>query len=507
MDWTQGYASGTPYTSGHYREQSPSFLAYLCALHGYTPPDASAPFSYCELGFGRGLTLLVQAAAHPHAQFYGNDFNPGHVAEAQQLARAAQLDNVHLFEHDFATMAQAELGLPQFDFITLHGIYSWVNAENRQHLQRFIQRFLKPGGIVYISYNALPGWSGMAPLQHLFARYAEANPGPAERQVAGARQLLEALAEHDSAYFKDQPGAARRLASFNQTSVNYLVHEYLHPHWRAFYFDQVAAALGSAKLQFVTRASAATIYENLLFTPPQLAMLAGIADPILRETVRDYVLNIGFRGDVYMRGAVRMAPAAHLAWLKSFAVVAREVKPEQRYTTRVLGREMQGKREHFDAVYQALATGPQTLAALCSLPAFAHSAHVVPLQVMNLMIEGGHVLPVLPGWVADGSAAWRLNRAVAARAQTSDEWQYLASPYGSGVHSHLIERLVLHALLQGMAPSAAAIAPWVGQRLGELRAQIPGAGVAGEHQALVQSAVADVLNQSLPAWRRLHLLP
>lgn len=39
-------------------------------------------------------------------------------------------------------------GLPQFDFITLHGIYTWVSRENRQHIVDFIARYLKPGGIV-----------------------------------------------------------------------------------------------------------------------------------------------------------------------------------------------------------------------------------------------------------------------------------------------------------------------------------------------------------------------
>ena len=49
----------------------------------------------------------------------------------------------------------------------MHGIWSWINDANRQHILKFIARFLKPGGATYVSYNAKPGYSPIAPLREL----------------------------------------------------------------------------------------------------------------------------------------------------------------------------------------------------------------------------------------------------------------------------------------------------------------------------------------------------
>ena len=99
MDWTAGYASDIEYTAGFYREQSPTFLNFACVLNGYEPIPLDQPFTYFELGFGRGLTANLLAASNPIGEFYAADFNPAHVAGAQQLANAAQLKNLRLLEN------------------------------------------------------------------------------------------------------------------------------------------------------------------------------------------------------------------------------------------------------------------------------------------------------------------------------------------------------------------------------------------------------------------------
>jgi len=70
MDWTAGYASDIEYTSGFYREQSPTWLNFVSLLNGIQPIDIAESFNYFELGFGRGLTAQILAAGHPQGQFY-----------------------------------------------------------------------------------------------------------------------------------------------------------------------------------------------------------------------------------------------------------------------------------------------------------------------------------------------------------------------------------------------------------------------------------------------------
>jgi SAM-dependent methyltransferase len=165
MDWTAGYASDIEYVSGYYKEQNPDVLNLVSILNNVEPLPHLQAFRYFELGFGRGQTLNMLAAANPNGQFYGADFNPAHVVGAQKMASNAELHNCHLLENSFEELAKgARPELPQFDYIALHGIWTWVTKENQQYIVDFIGRYLKPGGIVYVSYNALPGWQAAMPL-------------------------------------------------------------------------------------------------------------------------------------------------------------------------------------------------------------------------------------------------------------------------------------------------------------------------------------------------------
>ena len=72
----------------------------------------------------------------------------------------------------FAEFA-ARSDLPQFDIIGLHGIWTWISDENGRVIVDLIRRRLRPGGIVYISYNCLPGWAASMPLRHLMKLHAD----------------------------------------------------------------------------------------------------------------------------------------------------------------------------------------------------------------------------------------------------------------------------------------------------------------------------------------------
>src|SRR5262249_33239779 len=149
-----------------YAELAPGFLAFACARQGVRPPRLGAGTRYLELGCGQGYGLALLAAANPAMDFIGVDFNPAHIAGARRLAEAAGLTNV-AFE-DFGSGQVLDLPaerLGRFDIVVLHGVYSWVSAENRAAIVEILDRAVTPGGLVYVSYNALPGWSANAPLQ------------------------------------------------------------------------------------------------------------------------------------------------------------------------------------------------------------------------------------------------------------------------------------------------------------------------------------------------------
>ncbi|MGO4837151.1 class I SAM-dependent methyltransferase, partial [Rhizobiaceae sp. 2RAB30] len=130
--WNDGYVSDIEYLPGFYVDQSPAHLDLVCLLRNVEPPVAPGePFRYCELGCGVGESALAIAAANPGSEVWGFDFNPAHIARGRELARSGGVGNIRLEEASFEELAREDrFGLPLFDYITLHGVWAWISAEN-----------------------------------------------------------------------------------------------------------------------------------------------------------------------------------------------------------------------------------------------------------------------------------------------------------------------------------------------------------------------------------------
>ncbi len=64
--------------------------------------------------------------------------------QAALHADALELDNFTFHEASFEQLLTQEL--PGFDFIVLHGVYSWVGAKARARFARFCARSSIPAG-------------------------------------------------------------------------------------------------------------------------------------------------------------------------------------------------------------------------------------------------------------------------------------------------------------------------------------------------------------------------
>ncbi|HEY3256342.1 MAG TPA: class I SAM-dependent methyltransferase, partial [Polyangiaceae bacterium] len=198
MDWTHGYVQSVDYTHHYCRELSPSLLAFACLSRGIASSLADRPLKYLELGFGQGLSLNIHAAASS-GEFWGTDFIPGHVLNARELA-AASSSAVRLFEDSFEELAQRS-DLPDFDVIGMHGTWSWISAQNRALVLEIVRKKLAPGGVFYLSYNALPGCAAELPLRNLLKLHAEQVSPPllgVPEKLDAALSFIRSLAEAGS---------------------------------------------------------------------------------------------------------------------------------------------------------------------------------------------------------------------------------------------------------------------------------------------------------------------
>jgi hypothetical protein len=303
--WTGGYVSGLDYIYDFQPEMGPRRveLALLCA--GLVPPRIATA---CELGFGQGMSVNLHAAAQA-VSWYGTDFSPAQVGFARELAAASGVD-AQLYDQSFAEFC-ARQDLPDFDLIALHGVWSWVNEENRTLIVDFLRRKLKVGGVAYVSYNVQPGFAPLIPLHPVLLGHAEAlgrpGAGPAPR-IDAALAFAERVLAMSPAYASAHPHTLDKLRSLRRQDRRYLAHEYMNANWTPTSFARVAEALAAAKLEYACSPNPEQAPEGLELTVEQRALLSEIPSTSYREVVRDLMVNRPFRIDYWVKGARRMAP-------------------------------------------------------------------------------------------------------------------------------------------------------------------------------------------------------
>lgn len=299
-DWNAGYVTDVNYTFGYYAELNPIRCRLPLLTAGHHAPKIE---NACELGFGQGLSVAIHAAAQSGVKWWGTDFNPAQASFAAEMARLSGSD-AQLYDEAFAEFC-SRTDLPDFEFIGLHGIWTWISDENRSILVDFIGRKLRPGGVLYISYNAYPGWSAAAPLRHLMKRHADVMGAPGQGVIAQTGQSLDfidKLFALNPAYVAANPAIVERLKGIQKQDRKYLAHEYMNRDWTPMYFAEVETWLADAKLTFTCSANTLDRMHNLNLTPDQTQFLQSIPDASLRETVRDYCVGQQFRRDYWVRG-------------------------------------------------------------------------------------------------------------------------------------------------------------------------------------------------------------
>src|SRR5215471_18473806 len=182
-----GYATDIPYLRDFKPPLAPAWLDHVALVAGVEPPARNSGFAWCDLGCGQGVTANILAATHPGGMFHAIDAMPRHIENARRLAAEAAISNVSFHAVDFTVAA--DLDLPPFDYIVAHGVYSWVDATSQRALRKFFDRRLKPGGLVYVSYNAMPGWTRDLPFQRVLRELAASFPGDSSARLAAAAEI------------------------------------------------------------------------------------------------------------------------------------------------------------------------------------------------------------------------------------------------------------------------------------------------------------------------------
>ncbi|WP_421988695.1 class I SAM-dependent methyltransferase [Roseococcus sp.] len=405
--WAHGYVADSPYTFAYQAAQAPGNLAMICAMMG-VDWQPTGRMTIADIGCGRGYTVNALAAANPGWSVIGLDYNPAHIAEAASLAERAQVGNATFVEADLAEMTDAEIDqLPELDMVTLHGVWTWVADPVRAGIVRLLSRRLKPGGLCYIGYNALPGFGADMALQRLFRHLAALQPlGTSPEKAHAAIPTIRALYESKPANLPPT-GMLNRICSDElKLDAAYLSHEFLTAHWRPVFFEDLCADLAPAKLDFVGSAGFHENVPDVIFSPEQRAIYDTLPMGPAREFLADLVLQRPFRRDVFVRGLRRTDPVAAL---DRIMLAACRTLPEASPKVAVPVGTAELDAELWEPIAAALKEGPQSLGRLRSLP---KGRNPNAAELLTLLGGAGYVLPFLRD-VGPSEVTQRFNRIVA----------------------------------------------------------------------------------------------
>jgi SAM-dependent methyltransferase len=508
-NWTDGYVSDIEYMDGWYAEQMPAHLDIASLLSATEPPVAPGePFRYCELGCGSGKSAATVAATCPHAEVWGIDFNPAHIARARSLSEEGGLDNLHLEDWTFASVAGPHgAALPRFHYIAMHGVWSWISPENQRHIVDFIDAHLEPGGLVYITYNALPGWHNVAPMQRMIRTLAMTQDGRSDDRVTAAVGLIRQMTDAGAgALLAEQLTRLEEMC--RKDDVAYVAHEYLNEYWQPCYHIDVAKALAPARLTFAGSANIFDNYPDICLTKQQRELIDG--SPLdLQETVRDFFMERTFRRDIFVRGA-RTIPARRLEGrLRSVRLTAtvppgalsREIKVP-------LGGATLGE-PFYEPALKLIAEGVPTLDEIFTHVERAKST-ATAREAIGMLVGSKQAMSVTT--LPSKNTSERVRRYNNAQIRlNSDQGKahtaLAAAATGSAVTIGLVEMLVYAALADGTPAESHAVVEDCWNQLERTGDRLARDGKRIEDKAetivMLEQNVPMVLSTVLPAWLRL----
>ena len=460
-DWNAGYVADIGYTFGYYSVLNPLRLRLAFLSAGLVFPEVGTA---CELGFGQGVSVNIHAAASA-VHWFGTDFNPSHTGFARELAAASGAD-LQLFDQEFAEFCRRD-DLPFFDFIGLHGIWSWISDETRMVIADFVRRKLKVGGVLFVSYNTLPGLAAMVPVQHLLKRYHQVMGSTGGGLIPGINasvDFAEQLFALHPRFLSANPQVAERFDVVKKHDRKYLAHEYFNSNWKCLHFAEMAELLAGTKLNYACPAHYQDSIDALNLTEEQQVLLNALPERMFRETVRDFCTNRQFRHDYWVKGERRLSALEQMEMLRAERVVLLSQREDVPLTASGALGEAFLQEQIYAPILDALAD--LRVRTIGEIEARVATSQITIFQLVQsvMVLIGEGYLAAAQDDAAISRARPRtdkLNAFLCKKALTSNDLMQLASPVtGGGVTVGRCQQLFLQALARGKGSPQGAEFAW-----------------------------------------------
>lgn len=223
----------------------PDLLATMATLHGLSP----APLERCrvlEVGCNDGSNLIPMAANDPDSHYTGIDLARTAVAAARAWSTRLGLSNTEFLHAD---IIEWDPGDRVFDYILIHGVYSWVPEPVREAILKRCRASLSPNGVAYISYNALPGCLFRRYVWDVLRFHTRGISEPLQK-IAAAREIASKMCEWLGDAHQ-QPVIRREFELLLSVHDSVLLHDDLAEFNTPFQLSEFVEAAGRHGLQYV----------------------------------------------------------------------------------------------------------------------------------------------------------------------------------------------------------------------------------------------------------------
>jgi hypothetical protein len=195
--------------------------------------------------------------------------------------------------------------------------------------------------------------------------------------------------------------------------------------------------------------------DGFNLSAPQREILNGIPYSVLRETVRDYMVNQQFRRDLYTRGARRLSALERMERLHQLRVTLVVADGDVNYEVETTLGKIALKKEIYEPIVMELAandSAPKTVGEMAERPKIAALPPGALIEALSVLISSGRAHPAQ----SDEAIALAkprtdvLNAYLIDRARISGDITWLASPViGGGVSVGRFEQMFLGARAKG----------------------------------------------------------
>lgn len=294
-----GFFNDLPYTSYPFPDTRPAHLAGLGIALGLTPPPVDSA-RVLELGCASGGNLIPLAARFPGARFLGIDLSQRHVDLARDRIESLGLENIEIRQGDLGRDGVVD---GAYDYILVHGLYSWVGRDVQGRVLDICGTCLAPNGIAYVSYNVLPGWQQRRIIRDIFQFDDDPTRSPGDR-VARGRWLLDQLAKGSpdkttyGQLLRQEAGALSGLAD------NYIMSEFLVEENLPCYFHDFMTDAHARGLSFLSEARMSLAFPDRV-DPQRDQLVRAMAGPGVEayEQYTDFLQGRQFRQTLLVRDA------------------------------------------------------------------------------------------------------------------------------------------------------------------------------------------------------------